>query len=289
MIVPCFTPRSITFCSPVQRNIDGYSPGVPRTEAHGRLLNLGAETRNIKTAREMISPADVFHKDDLSVCETLRELLNSTKSAFCQTSRSFCSKDYQFANLEFLWQKIRTLTSTTWQRKRAGSKQQVCAPRRPRWSVSWPEPPPAPSVVWPRGEGTLSKLAHDESCPPGKVMWSPAGAKSTNTRLPLFGLLVGLYWHHCTTNPHIVSHLSLRNIPPKFWLQIALYAVWVDWGAGFSTSTCALNAGPLHNRVSGGAGAPSRRCRDSDTLSRYNWGADSNKTGEQTPLIPMML
>ena len=66
------------------------------------LLNLGAETRNIKTAREMISPADVFHKDDLSVCETLRELLNSTKSAFCQTARSFCSKDYQFANLEFL-------------------------------------------------------------------------------------------------------------------------------------------------------------------------------------------
>ena len=217
MIVPCFTPRSITFCSPVQRNIDGYSPGVPRTEAHGRLLNLGAETRNIKTAREMISPADVFHKTDLSVCETLRELLNSTKSAFCQTARSFCSKDYQFANLGFLWQKIRTLTSTTWQQKGAGSKQRVCAPRRPRWSVSWPEPPPAPSGVWPRGEGTLSRLAHDESCLPGKVMWSPAGAKSTNTRLPLFGLLVVLYWHHCTTNPHIVSHLhlSFRKISPQ--------------------------------------------------------------------------
>ena len=210
-IVPCFTPRSITFCSPVQRNINGYSPGVPRTEAHGRLLNLGAETRNIEPAREMISPADVFHKDDLSVCETLRELLNSTKSAFCQTARSFCSKDYQFANLGFLWQQIRTLTSTTWQRKQAGSKQQVCAPRRPRWSVSWPEPPPAPSVVWPRGEGTLSKLAHDESCSQGKVMWSLGGAKSTNTRLPLFGLLVGLYWHHWTTNPHIVSHLSLSS------------------------------------------------------------------------------
>ena len=116
-------------------------------------------------------------------------------------------------------------------------------------------------------------------------MWSLGGAKSTNTRLPLFGLLVGLYWHHCTTNPYIVSHQSLRNIPPKFWLQSAFYTVWVDWGAGFSTSTCALNAGRLHNRVSGGAGAPSRRSRDSDTLSRYNWGADSNKTGEQNLML----
>ena len=86
---------------------------------------------------------------------------------------------------------------------------------------------------------------------------------------------------HRVTSP---SQLQ-KNIPPKFWLQIFLYALWVDWGAGFSTSTCALNAGRLHNRVSGGAGASSRRSRDSDTLSRYNWGADSNKTGEQNLML----
>ena len=116
-------------------------------------------------------------------------------------------------------------------------------------------------------------------------MWSPAGAKSTNTRLPLFGLLVGLYWHHCTTNHHIVSHLSLRNIPPKVLAANCLVRRMGGLGCGLLHVHMCTKRCPAPQQGERRSRSTVRRCRDSDTLSRYNWGADSNETGEQNLIL----
>ena len=136
MIVPCFSPRSITFCHQFGGTLID-TEFLEERSSRWRDIKFGGG--DAETSREMISSTDVFHKDDLSVCktQTLRVARNSSiqlKVLSVKSQGPLCRfsliQQQVFPGNSLEKGSMYGLTLMTLPPKQVDSTQQACAPRR---------------------------------------------------------------------------------------------------------------------------------------------------------------